>query len=260
MNHQTASVSAPAYSAFPLPPPKDLLNKPMVIPRKPSILFLNHSLIPNHTEQPNIFHIKSLSPLAPVYSLSVQTLADPISATDFLSFMDGLNVTFLSSPIFQAAHVIGGGLLGNQILTTQAVGGVLQVVSVLGSAGVLIARVREYMKTADKEMFTLRGLAVKVLSRKKMMGAIKFDNVDGKGKLALPPLDILEELTPASRNTLTAHDGSDFVAERKLEVEVEDPWMRRPKALLGLIAPLEFETDAAPIRGALDKYCRAPLS
>lgn len=75
----------------------------------------------------------------------------------------------------------------------------MQVVSILGSGGVSIARVSKYMKTANRKDFMPRGLLVKIMSTKKMMAAIGFDYGDGKGKPALPPFDALKDLTPIYR-------------------------------------------------------------
>ena len=44
------------------------------------------------------------------------------------------------------------------VLPVQAVGGVLQVTSVLASAGVSFVRVRKFMKSTNAEIFTPRGL------------------------------------------------------------------------------------------------------
>lgn len=82
-------------------------------------------------------------------------------------------------------HIIGGTLLGSQILPAQAVGGVFQVTSVLGSAGFSIVRVRKFMKKANASMFKPRGLTVQLMTTKKMMAAIDFKNVDEVGKLKL---------------------------------------------------------------------------
>ncbi|PMD19245.1 hypothetical protein NA56DRAFT_705829 [Hyaloscypha hepaticicola] len=134
MDHQPASVCAAASFQFPPPPPEDLLNKP--------------------SQQTTIFHIKTFSPFARLFSPSLQTLTEPISPTELLAFIDGLNTAFLSSSIFQAEHMKGGRLLGNQILPAQAVGGVFQVV--------------------ESEDVYAEGLVVKIMSTKKMMAAIGF--------------------------------------------------------------------------------------
>ena len=132
----------------------------------------------------------------------------------------------------------------------------------LGSAGVSVVRVRKYMKKANEETFKPRGLVVRIMSTRKMMGAVGGGmEGKGKGKLLLPPMEELKDLTPTPQNAVILFQ-SENVGEKtddKVTVEVEDPRMRRLKALEGLIAPLEFEKEAAPTRGAMDKYGGAPL-
>ncbi|KAE9369142.1 hypothetical protein N431DRAFT_345978 [Stipitochalara longipes BDJ] len=243
MEQYVESTSAPAYSEFPPSSATSLVfDKPIVI-----------------SQQTNIFHIKTFSPFARAYSPTLSTLPSPIPRDLFLTFIDGLNAAFLSSPIFQVAHVIGGGLLGSQILPAQAVGGVFQVASVLGSAGVSIVRVRKYMKKANEEIFKRRDLVVKIMSTKKMMDAVGYR--EGKGKLTLPPMEELKDLTPPAQTALTLYQSEVEYSnsDGKIAIEVEDPRMRRLKALEGFIAPLELEKEAAPTRGVMDKYGGAPL-
>jgi hypothetical protein len=115
------------------------------------------------------------------------------------------------------------------------------------------------MKSANKEMFAPRGPMVKIMSTKKMVAAVGCQNVDAKGKLALPPLGVLDNLTPSAAIISYQDYNSGPSGEGKVGVEVEDPRMRRLRALEGFIAPLEFEKDPAPTRGAMDKYGGAPL-
>jgi len=198
--------------------------------------------------------IKTFSPFARAYAPILATLPNPISNPEFLTFIDGLNTAFLSSPIFQAAHVAGGALLGSQILPAQAVGGVFQVASVALSAGVSVVRVRSFMKKSNDKIFAPRGLVVKIMSTKNMMAATHCSNLDGKGKLALPPLENLTDLTPQT-GALVRHDGR----TNTFAVPVEDPRLRRLRALEGYIAPLEFETVSKEPKGVYHKYGGAPL-
>jgi hypothetical protein len=198
--------------------------------------------------------IKTFSPFARAYSPALANLPDPIPREDFLAFIDNLNKAFLSHPIFQAAHVAGGALLGSQILPAQAVGGVFQVASVALSASVSMVRVRSFMKKSNVELFAPRSLVAKIMTTKNMMAAIKCTNIDEKGKLALPPLDELSDLTPQT-GALVRHDGRTTPST----VPVEDPRLRRLRALEGYISPLDFETESAEPKGVMDKYGGAPL-
>lgn len=233
-----------------------MLEKPIVIPR--TLLFpassCRSSTANKRPEQTNIFMIKTFSPFARSYAPILARLPDPIPREDFLSFIDNLNNAFLSHPIFQAAHVAGGALLGSQILPAQAVGGVFQVASVALSASVSVVRLRSFMKKSNAELFAPRGLVAKIMSTKKMMTTIKCTNLDSKGKLALPPLDELKDLTPQT-GALVRHDGR----TNTFQVPIEDPRLRRLRALEGYISPLDFETEPAQPKGMMDKYGGAPL-
>lgn len=151
--------------------------------------------------------------------------------------------------------------MGSQIPPAQLAGGVVQILSVIGSAGVSIVRVKRYLKKATEEIFKPRGLCVRIMGTKKMMGAVGCENVDAKGKLALPAPGVLGDLTPppAALPPYQGGAGDSDPGDRTEEVQVEDPRVRRLKALEGFIAPLEFEKEAAPTRGPMDKYGGAPL-
>jgi hypothetical protein len=152
-------------------------------------------------------------------------------------------------------HVIGGGLLGSQILPAQAVGGVFQVTSILGSAGFTIVRVRKYMKKVNASTFAPRGLTVRLMSTKKMMAAIHFDHTDAKGKLKLPPLDDVSELDPFIHATHVAATDPNASAAAK-----EDPRLMRLKALEDYVAPLTFDVpENTAHMGPMNKYGGAPL-
>jgi hypothetical protein len=214
----------------------------------------------SHPEQTSILHIKNFSPFARAYSASLQKLPSPIPRDTFLSFIDGLNAAFLSAPVFQAATAIGGGLMGSQIPPAQLAGGVVQILSVIGSAGVSIVRVKRYLKKSTEEIFKPRGLCVRIMGTKKMMSAVGCENMDAKGKLALPAPEVLGDLAPPPAVRPPYQDAGDSdPGDRKEEVRVEDPRVRRLKALEGSIAPLEFEKEPAPTRGPMDKYGGAPL-
>lgn len=122
--------------------------------------------------------MKNLSPFARCFPYSLSTLSNPIteytqpryqqiililiplfSRSEFLAFIDRLNHVFVSLPIFQVAHIAGGVLCSVQgVIPAQAIGGVLQVTSLLASAGVTFVRVRKFLKSANADIFAPRGL------------------------------------------------------------------------------------------------------
>lgn len=169
-------------------------------------------------------------------------------------------------------HVIGGGLLGSQILPAQAVGGVFQVTSLLGSAGFTIVRVRKYLKKTNSTIFAPRGLVVKLMSTKKMMAAIGFEDVDEKGKLRLPPLEDVSDLETGmggegvqvgvERVGTGGSGGSAKGKEKEKEKgDVrEDPRVLRLKALKDYISPLTLDVpQEIGHSGPVSKYGGAPL-
>ncbi|KAL3425497.1 hypothetical protein PVAG01_02288 [Phlyctema vagabunda] len=213
------------------------LSKPIVVP-----------------QSTNVFMIKTFSPFARSYAPVLATLPNPISENEFLQFIDGLNNAFLSAPIFQAMHIAGGGLLGSQILPAQAVGGVFQLVSVAGSAGVSILRVRSYMKKMDAQLWAPRGLSCKLLTTKKMMAAIGFQDADGKGKLNLPSLNNLSDIGAGTVGDVQQGMGPDG----EIQIGPEDPRVRRLRALEAYVAPLSFEVPDEQLTG-YKKWANAPI-
>ncbi|RDW75723.1 hypothetical protein BP5796_06544 [Coleophoma crateriformis] len=201
----------------------------------------------------NIFMIRTFSPFARSYSPVLAQLPQPISQEEFLSFIDGLNEAFLSAPIFQAMHVVGGGLLGTQVLPAQAVGGVFQIISVAGSAGVSVIRVRSYMKKMHASLFAPRGLVVKIMTTKKMMAAIGYKDIDGKGKLSLPPLNNVVDMGAFGDVPKEQDDG-------QIQFGPEDPRIRRLRALEAFVSPLSFDVpeDTRKV-GVVKRWSTAPL-
>ena len=113
------------------------------------------------------------------------------------------------------------------------------------------------MKKANANIFAPRGLIVKIMSTKKMMTEVGCENLDAKGKLALPPLEELSDLTPQTGALIRHPTGG--TTHSRTGSSVEDPRMRRIRALNGYISPLELETAPAPTTGVMDKYGGAPL-
>ncbi|TVY73334.1 hypothetical protein LSUE1_G007386 [Lachnellula suecica] len=218
--------------------PSEVLEKPVVVP-----------------QSTNLFFIKTFSPFSRAYSPALGYLKNTISQDEFLAFIDGLNEAFLSPPVFQAMHVIGGTLLGTQIIPAQAVGGVFQITSLLGSAGFSIVRVKKYLKKTNASMFALRGLTVRLLSTKKMMEAINFKDTDAKGKMKLSPLEDVSELDPFIQATQLAATDPNAPVPLK-----EDPRLMRLKVLEDYVAPLTFDVPVGVGKmGSISKYGGAPL-
>ncbi|OBT77431.1 hypothetical protein VF21_04260 [Pseudogymnoascus sp. 05NY08] len=218
-------------------------------------------VIPQST---NLFFVKSFSPFTRCYPPSLSMLSNAITESEFLAFVDRLNHVFISLPIFQVAHIVGGTMMSVQgVLPVQAVGGVLQVSSVLASAGVSFVRVRKFMKSANAEIFTPRGLVCRIMGTKKMMAAINFADTDVNGKLKLPPLETVHDLgahhphsAPAS---IQSDEGRTVQGPFEIVSRLEDPRLLRLQALEGYIAPLSFDVPSPPPESWLSKMSQKPL-
>ncbi|KAG5655138.1 hypothetical protein KAF25_001911, partial [Fusarium avenaceum] len=186
------------------------------------------------------------------------------NGSEFLAFIDRLNHVFVSLPIFQVAHIAGGVLCSVQgVLPAQAIGGVLQVTTLLASAGVTFVRVRKFLKSANTDIFAPRGLVCRIMTTKKMMAAINFTQVDKKAKLKLPPLETIHDLgIPHSNSAPASMSSEDIQTNSRVElvVGVKDPRLLRLQALEGYIATLDFNvSEPSPPEGWLSKMGQKPL-
>ncbi|RKK08827.1 hypothetical protein BFJ66_g13201 [Fusarium oxysporum f. sp. cepae] len=217
-------------------PTSDLLDKPIVIPQSTNLRFMAF--------------MKNLSPFARCYPHSLSTLSNPITDSEFLAFIDRLNHVFVSLPIFQVAHITGGVLCSVQgVLPAQVLGGVLQVTSLLASAGVTFVRVRKVLKSANADIFAPRGLVCRIMTTEKMMATINFTEMDKKAKLKLPPLETIHDLgIPHSHSAPASISSDDTTTNSRVETVfgVKDPRLLRLQAVEGYIAPLDFDVSEPP--------------
>ncbi|KAH7236589.1 hypothetical protein BKA59DRAFT_460119 [Fusarium tricinctum] len=235
---------------IPSAPTSDLLDKPIVIPQSTNLRFMAF--------------MKNLSPFARCYPYSLSTLSNPITESEFLAFIDRLNHVFVSLPIFQVAHIAGGVLCSVQgVIPAQAIGGVLQVTSLLASAGVTFVRVRKFLKSANTDIFAPRGLVCRIMTTEKMMAAINFTQMDKKGKLKLPPLQTIHDLgIPHSYSAPTSISSEGIQTNSRVELVsgVKDPRLLRLQALEGYIAPLNFNvSEPSPPESWLSRMGQKPL-
>ncbi|KAH7120424.1 hypothetical protein B0J13DRAFT_532305 [Dactylonectria estremocensis] len=234
---------------LPSAPTSDLLDKPIVIPQLTNLRFIKF--------------MKNLSPFARCYPHSLSTLSNPITDSEFLAFIDRLNHVFVSLPIFQVAHVTGGVLCSVQgVLPAQVIGGVLQVTSLLASAGVSLIRVRKFLKSANADTFAPRGLVCQIMTTEKMMAAIHFTEVDKKAKLKLPPLETVHDLGVSHSYSVPASISSNEIKTNshiKSVSGVKDPHLLRLQALEGYIAPLDFNVTEPSPENWLSKMGQKPL-
>ncbi|KAJ5113078.1 hypothetical protein N7456_001612 [Penicillium angulare] len=93
----------------------------------------------------------------------------PIPEAKFLEFLDGLNEAFIANPALQAADGVGNILGFIPSITTQVVGGGLNLVAGFGTVGVSKGRTRSYLKKANLEIWNPIGLHAQVLKTEKML-------------------------------------------------------------------------------------------
>ncbi|KAB2578015.1 hypothetical protein BFW01_g9390 [Lasiodiplodia theobromae] len=222
----------------------------------------------------NMFYVRSFSPFARAYAPALADLPNPISQDEFLAFIDGLNDAFMMHPFFQAGFMAGGMVMSAPILPVQIAGGGLQALAALGSGAVTLLRAKQFLKRANADIFNPRGLAVRTCTTKRMMQAV------GRGdetRLTLPPLEDVDDLVHGltQTTTTTSSDGgrpplhsrtpsttsaaSGSASAQEGGVPMEDPRMRRLRALEGSVTPVTFDVPPAPLpRGALKRYSTAP--
>ncbi|KAL1637570.1 hypothetical protein SLS56_000708 [Neofusicoccum ribis] len=198
----------------------------------------------------NMFYVRSFSPFARAYPPSFAELPNPIGEEEFLTFIDGLNNAFMMNPFFQAGFMASGMIMSVPILPVQLAGGGVQALAAIGSASITLIRGRKYLKKVNAEIFNPRGLAVRICTTKKMMGAVGMNET----KLTLPPLEDTNDLEFGLSHTESGR------STPALEGSVpEDPRMRRLRALEGHVTHITFDVPPQPLpEGALKRYSTAP--
>lgn len=215
-----------------------------------------------------MFYVRSFSPFARAYAPALADLPNPISQDEFLAFIDGLNDAFMMHPFFQAGFMAGGMVMSAPILPVQIAGGGLQALAALGSGAVTLLRAKQFLKRANADIFHPRGLAVRTCTTKRMMQAV------GRGdatRLTLPPLEDVDDLVHGLTTTSSSSDGNrphlhsrtpsttSAASAQEGAATMEDPRMRRLRALEGSVTPVTFDVPPAPLpHNALKRYSTAP--
>ncbi|KAH6678246.1 hypothetical protein B0J14DRAFT_582273 [Halenospora varia] len=157
------------------------------------------------------------SPFPHAYSPALQTLN--ISQPDFLSFIDHLNEAFVAAPGFQIASHVTGAISSIPLPLVGLVGSILGAPVNGASNAVSFKNAKEFLAEANRDFFEKRGVRVRVLKTEKMMGCV---GVGYQGvELRLP--------------ALTG------------EYELDDPRMRRVRALGDKVSPITFAVSQEPM-------------
>lgn len=105
-----------------------------------------------------------------------------ITVTDFVEFIDNLNVVKTANPPLQILDLVGGvlGMVPHHWFLLAGIG--VQAVAKIGTAAVSKGRTELYMRKVNREYFEPRGLKVAIASRDAMATAMKLP--EGAGMLA----------------------------------------------------------------------------
>ncbi|KAJ6103102.1 hypothetical protein N7486_005529 [Penicillium sp. IBT 16267x] len=147
------------------PQPQPPLQRPPIQGLKPCVI-------------PQITKVFGGSYMSPFVRVRVPELEQqiPLSPSELLAFIDGLNEAFLGNPALQATNTVGTIIGLVPLGTAQMVGLGLNVGAGLATAGVSIARTKSYMKTANETIFKPKGLHVQIRKTDKMLSQIGMPN------------------------------------------------------------------------------------
>lgn len=109
-----------------------------------------------------------MSPFARARALELEQ-AYGITAREMLAFIDGLNEAFIANPVLQATSTIGNIVGFVPIPSAQIVGNSISLASGLGMAATSVMRTKQYMKKANDNIFTPKGLHVQICKTEKML-------------------------------------------------------------------------------------------
>ncbi|CAI7640864.1 unnamed protein product [Penicillium glandicola] len=212
--------------------------KPCVIPRKNTIQSNTAEPIltetTNNAEITKVFGGTYLSPFARAHAPELEQQTG-LSPAELLAFIDGLNEAFLANPALQATNAVGNlvGLVPLQ--STQLVGGGINLIAGLGSAGVSKVRTQQYMETANATIFKPKGLHAQICKTEKMLERVGL--VNEAGLFAHQHYrDILEDARPGDPDALNVSRG--FIG---------NPIEKRMEGLGGKAMKLSFDNLSAPV-------------
>ncbi|KAL4969824.1 uncharacterized protein BDV14DRAFT_65091 [Aspergillus stella-maris] len=131
-------------------------------------------IIPQITQS---YESQIVTPFLRAYAPSLSTLSPPISATEFLFFIDSLNEVFIANPILQATG-IAGEVMG-YIPMLEIPGVALETVSEVGSEAGSWFRTRAYLKKMNESLFKSRGVKAKICGVKDIARYIGIHGVEG---------------------------------------------------------------------------------
>ncbi|CAD0058040.1 unnamed protein product [Aureobasidium pullulans] len=172
------------------------------------------------SNQPYSFGGKYNSPFVRAYSPSLSTYGIPEAS--FLSFIDGLNETFITNPALESVTHVGMGLSAFGGPHGALIGKAVKFASKGASSTMSSKRSKVFLEEVNRDVFTPHGLKVEVLPTHQMLQIIGCDNV----------------------NSSAMH-------------QQEQAQVMRMRALDGSVMPLTYHTTAAaPAAANTDKWLK----
>lgn len=178
----------------------------------------------------------------PYYSPFVRAYAPDlvqhgISNSDFLSFIDGLNGSWVAHYAFEAVDLVGFAIGCTGPVEAMLLGAGIEVAAQLSSAATSYYRSKTYLKNVNTGMFHPLELHAEVCNTKEMLEKIEFP----EGELKLEALDWDAQLDAAlvDEKEKVAADAKDCSV-----LSDKDSCTRRMEALRGYVAPLDSDVPA----------------
>ncbi|GIZ44711.1 hypothetical protein CKM354_000790200 [Cercospora kikuchii] len=178
----------------------------------------------------------------PYYSPFVRAYAPDlaqhgISHSDFLSFIDGLNESWVAHYAFEAVDMVGFAIGCTGPVEAMILGTGIEVAAQLSSAATSYYRSKTFLKNSNAELFHPLGLHAEVCSTKEMLEAIGFP----EGELKLAALNWEAQLDAAA----VCEKDKEATDEKSVSLlSDKNSCTRRMEALQGYVAPLDFDVPA----------------
>ncbi|KAL4882517.1 hypothetical protein BJY04DRAFT_187214 [Aspergillus karnatakaensis] len=237
------------------PPPYQPLTSTTTIP---SSLHPSISRPPHPTSAPRDFKAVAIpqvskgfdseieSPFLRAYSPDLSDLG--ISKAGFLSFLDGLNESWIANPALQAT-TIAGAVMG-AIPTVEIIGLAVETAGEVGSEATSYFRTKAYMKNANESIFYPKGLSVRIGGFEEMCRLVGADAVGIKGWVERESLVLKDKQQQSESDAKVNIEMLEQVAgggKRVGALGRRHPRMKILQALEMNAAPLEVVDGPAPV-------------
>jgi hypothetical protein len=156
-----------------------------------------------------------------------------ISQTDFLMFIDNLNVVSTANPPLQILDLAGGFIGMVPYHWAQIAGTAVQATSKLGIAIVSKSRTDIYLKEANEKIFNPKGLKLSIASMDAMRATLRIPETQ----------PILTPLTPEMIQMRTVHRNLLAVRPYNAELELDVPKSAEQTTMLAKLSAKQVERE-----------------